>query len=185
MCPEFRTDRGQRPLPAYRIEFKGTMFRPGHAPDPKSEGAGFPPMHALDPEVETTTWWRPGLESSYRGGLRHLPPAVLIDGGRTVRVTVNGSPPAYTDVRVAAVVESRTAVLLVIQETPSPGVEVIPLVAVGRLVVARLTKPLGARVLLQEDGIPIEVLPGKWRPGGLAQRKHLQRARPSTPHTCR
>lgn len=158
--PEFRTDRGHRPLPAYRIEFKGTMFRPGHAPDPKSEGAGFPPMHALDPEVEATTWWPPGLESSYRGGLRHLPPAVLVDGGRTVRVTVNGSPPAYTDVRVAAVVESRTAVLLVIQATPRPGVEVIPLVAVGRLVIARLSKLLGARVLLQEDGIPIEVLPG-------------------------
>jgi hypothetical protein len=75
-------------------------------------------------------------------------------------VTVTGSPPAYTDVRVAAVVESRTAVLLVIQATPRPGVQGIPLVAVGRLVIARLSKPLGARVLLQEDGIPIEVLPG-------------------------
>lgn len=158
--PEFRTDRGNRPLPAYRIEFSGSRFRPGRAPNPKSEGAGFPPMYALDPQVEATTWWPPDLDSSYRGGLRHLPPAVLVDGERTVRVTVNGSPPAYTDMRVSDVLESRTAALLVIHETPRPGVEAIPLAAVGRLLIARLSKPLGARVLLQQDGIPIEVIPG-------------------------
>jgi hypothetical protein len=158
--PEFRTDRGHRPLAAYRIEFEGTRFRPGHAPNPKAEGVGFPAMHALEPEVEAATWWPAGLDTSYRGGLRHLPPAVLVDGGRTVRLTVYGSPAAYTDVGVAAVLESRTAVLLVIQTTPRPGVEVIPAVAVGRLVIGRLSEPLGARVLLQQDGIPIEVLPG-------------------------
>ncbi|MFD7159514.1 hypothetical protein ACFV9C_33280 [Kribbella sp. NPDC059898] len=158
--PEFRTDRGHRPLPAYRVEFKGTMFRPGHAPNPKLEGRGYPAMLALDPRVEATTWWPPGLDSSYRGGLRHLPPAVLVDGERTIRAMVTGSPPAYTDVRVSAVLESRTAVLLVIDHAPHPGVEVIPLAAVGRLVIASLSTPLGARVLLQADGIPIEVLPG-------------------------
>lgn len=158
--PEFRTDRGHRPLPAYRIDFKGSPFRPGHAPDPKSEGAGFPPMHVLDPEVEATLWWPAGLDSSYRGGLRGLPPAVLIDRGHTVRVIVHGSPPAYTDVRVRAVLETRTAVLLDIQHTTYDWVDVIPLVAVGRQVTATLTEPLGARVLLQADGLPIEVLPG-------------------------
>lgn len=158
--PEFRTDRGHRPLPAYRIEFEGTQFRPGHAPNPKAEGIGYPPMHALDPRAEATTWWPADLDSSYRGGLRHLPAAVLTDRGRTVRLIVHGAPPAYTDVRVQAVLESRTAVLLQIKHTTYDGVEAVPAVAVGRLVIARLAEPLGARVLLQANGIPIEVLPG-------------------------
>ncbi len=158
--PEFRTDRGHRPLPAYRIEFEGTQYRPGHAPDPKAEGVGYPPMHALDPEVEANTWWPDGLDSSYRGGLSGLPAAVLTDRGQTVRMIVSGSPPAYTDVRVEAVLESRTAVLLQIKHTTHDWVDAIPLVGVGRLVIARLAEPLAARVLLQGNGIPIEVLPG-------------------------
>jgi hypothetical protein len=156
--PEFRTDRGHRPLPAYRIELAGVATR--HALDPKFKGSGFRSMLALDPEVEATIWWPADLASSYRGGLRGLPPAVLTDGGRTVRMIVHGSPPAYTDVRVSAVLETRTAVLLQIQHTPYDGVEAIPAVAVGRQVVARLAEPLAARVLLQADGIPIGVLPG-------------------------
>lgn len=156
--PEFRTDRGHRPLPAYRIELAGVA--PRQALDPKFKGSAVRSMHALDPRVEATTWWPACLASSYRGGLRHLPPAVLIDGGRTVRLIVHGAPPAYTDVQVSAVLESRTAVLLQIQHTPYDWVEVIPAVAVGRLVTATLTKPLGARVLLQADGLPVSVLPG-------------------------
>ena len=158
--PEFRTDRGHRPLPAYRIEFKGSPYRPGHEPSPKHEGIGFRPMHALDPTLEAATWWPAELDSSYRGGLRGLPPAVLTDHGRTVRMIVHGSPPAYTDVRVQAVLETRTAALLQIQHITYDWVEAVPLVAVGRLVTARLAEPLGGRVLLQADGIPIEVLPG-------------------------
>jgi len=158
--PEFRTDRGHRPLPAYRIEFEGTMYRPGHAPSPKHEGLGYSAMHALDPKAEATLWWPAGLSTSYRGGVRHLPPAVLTGQGRSIQMMVYGSPPAYTDVRVRTVLESRTAALLVLEHTPRRGIKVIPAVAVGRQVTATLTKPLGARVLLQADGIPIEVLPG-------------------------
>jgi hypothetical protein len=117
-------------------------------------------MHALDPQAEANTWWPAGLDSSYRGGLRHLPAAVLTDRGRTIRLIVHGSPPEYTDVRVQAVLESRPAVLLQIKHTAYDWVEVIPAVAVGRLVIARLAEQLGARVLLPADGIPIEVLPG-------------------------
>jgi hypothetical protein len=158
--PEFRTDRGHRPLPAYRVEFAGPRFRPGHAPSPKGEGIGYPPMHALNPDVVRRLWWPAGLDSSYRGGLSGLPPAVLTDGGRTVRLVLHGSPPEYTDVWVDAVHESRTAVVLVIGGRTRPGVTAIPLVAVGRVVVAKLAEPLADRVLLQADGIPIEVVPG-------------------------
>ena len=158
--PEFRTDRGHRPLPAYRIEFEGPQYRRGHAPDAKSEGIGYPPMHALDPAVEASRWWPDGLDSSYRGWLPGMQAAVLTDRGRTVRLIVSGAPPAYTDVRVQAVLETRTAVLLQIKHTVHSWVDGIPLVGVGRLVVAKLAAPLGARVLLQADGIPIEVLPG-------------------------
>jgi hypothetical protein len=158
--PEFRTDRGYRPLAAYRVEFKGSPYRPGHAPSPKHEGTGFSAMHALDPEVEATTWWPAGLDSSWRGGLPDLPPAVLTDHGRTVRMIVHGSPPAYTDVRVEAVLATRTAVLLEIKHTTYDWVEAVPLVAVGRLVTTTLAEPLGARVLLQADGIPVEVVRG-------------------------
>ncbi|MGY4772853.1 hypothetical protein ACXC9Q_38600 (plasmid) [Kribbella sp. CWNU-51] len=156
--PEFRTDRGHRPLPAYRIELEGVATR--RSLEPKFKGSEFRSMLALDPAVEATTWWPAVFDSSYRGGLRGLPPAVLTDGGRTIRLIVHGSPPAYTDVQVSAVLESPTAVLLQIQSTPYDWVEVIPAVAVGRLVTATLTKPLGARVLLQADGIPISVVPG-------------------------
>ncbi len=117
-------------------------------------------MLALDPDVEAATWWPAGFDSSYRGGLRGLPPAVLTDGGRTIRLIVHGSPPAYTDVQVSAVLETPTAVLLQIRSTPYDWVKVIPAVAVGRLVTATLTKALGARVLLQADGIPISVVTG-------------------------
>jgi hypothetical protein len=156
--PEFRTDRGHRPLPAYRVEFVGPQFRPGKAPNPKAEGRGYPPMHALDPAVEL--WWPDGLSSGYRGGLSGLPPAVLTGGGRTVRWMVHGSPPEYTDLWVDAVHESRTAVVLVLGGRVRPGVMAIPAVAVGRVVVAQLAAPLADRVLLQADGIPIEVVPG-------------------------
>jgi len=158
--PEFRTDRGHRPLPAYRIEFEGTMYRPGHAPSPKHEGLGYSAMHALDPKVEAALWWPANHDPPYRGGVRHLPPAVLTDQGRSIHMMVYGSPPAYTDVRVSSVLESRTAALIVIEHTPHRGIHVIPAVAVGRQVTATLAEPLGARVLLQADGIPIEVLPG-------------------------
>jgi hypothetical protein len=58
-----------------------------------------------------------------------------------------------------AVLESRTAVVLVLDGATRPGVEAIPMVAVGRVVTAKLTEPLADRVLLQADGIPIEVIP--------------------------
>lgn len=160
VCPEYRTDRGYRTLPAYRIEFEGTMYRPGHAPNPKAEGIGYPPMLALDPDVERGLWWPAGFDSSYRGGLSGLPPAVLTGGGRTVRLTVYGSPPEYTDIWVGSMHESRTAAVIVIGGRRRPGVTAIPLVGVGRVVVARLAAPLADRVLLQADGIPIEVVPG-------------------------
>lgn len=156
--PEFRTDRGHRPLPAYRIEFVGPQYRPGKAPSPKAEGIGYPPMHVLDPAVDL--WWPEGLSSDYRGGTSGLPPAVLTGGGRTVRWTVMGSPPEFTEVWVDAVHESRTAVVLVLGGRVRPGVTAIPAVAVGRLVVATLAAPLADRVLLQAEGIPIEVVAG-------------------------
>ncbi|HEY3563240.1 MAG TPA: hypothetical protein VGL05_37495 [Kribbella sp.] len=156
--PEFRTDRGHRPLPAYRIEFEGPQFPPGKAPNPKAEGKGYPPMHALDPSVDL--WWPDGLSTDYRGGTSGLPPAVLTDRGRTVRWMVHGSPPEYTDLWVDAVHESRTAVVIVVNGRRRPGVTAIPLVAVGRVVIAKLAAPLADRVLLQPDGIPIEVVPG-------------------------
>ncbi|MGW6197967.1 hypothetical protein ACWF0M_17615 [Kribbella sp. NPDC055110] len=155
--PEFRTDRGHRPLPAYRIEFVGPQFPPGKAPDPKAEGIGYPPMHVLDPAVRL--WWPDGLSSDYRGGLSGLPPAVLTGGGRTVHWMVHGSPPEYTDIWVDAVHESRTAVVLVLGGGIRPGVTAVPLVGVGRLVIAKLAAPLAGRVLLQTNGIPIEVVP--------------------------
>ena len=156
--PEFRTDRGYRPLPAYRVEFVGPQYPPGKAPNPKAEGIGYPSMHALDAGLDL--WWPDRLSSDYRGGLSGLPPAVLVDRGRTVRWMVHGSPPEYTDMWVEAVHESPTAVLLVLGSSPRPGVTTIPLVAVGRVVTAKLAAPLADRALLQPDGIPIEVVPG-------------------------
>ncbi|TDD43683.1 hypothetical protein E1263_41400 [Kribbella antibiotica] len=140
--PEFRTDRGHRPLPAYRLEFAGATGD----------------LLLLDDSVVARTWWPEGLTGRWRGGLPGMCASVVMDGGRSVRLLFQGALPSYSDVRVRAVHESRTAVLVEVEDLPHRPGSPMPLAAVGRVVMARLEQPLGARVLLVGEGVPVQVM---------------------------
>ena len=115
-------------------------------------------MLALDHRVEERLWWPAGLSKRWMGGEPGMSAAVLTNRGRTVRMVVSGALPGCTEVLVWAVHESRTAVLVEVEEVDlHPGAP-MPLAAVGRLVVFRLREALGARVLLRADGLPVEVV---------------------------
>ena len=137
----FWTDRGLRPLPAYRVEIEDALD----------------PAYVLDPEVGATAWWPAGLDLDLRwvGGS----PAVLESNGRTLVVPVIGALPEYSEVQVSAVLETRTAVLILTEETMHDGLQAVPLVAAERPLRVTLTEPLGARVLVQPYGQPLAVVP--------------------------
>ncbi|MFK4085575.1 hypothetical protein ACI2LF_15805 [Kribbella sp. NPDC020789] len=143
--PEFRTDRGHRPLPAYRLQ----MDVPGGGPAS---------WLMLDEWTESRVWWPEGLSTRCRGGLPGISASTVTDGGRTVRLLFQGPLASYAAVRVRAVHESATAVLVEVEEVPHRSGSPMPLAAVGRVVVARLQEPLGGRVLVGADGLPVEVL---------------------------
>ncbi len=151
VSPEFRTDRGHRPLPAWRIEFAVAGRR-------TRVGGGASALLVLEPWSEERLWWPEGLSRRWLGGSPGLSPGVVMDRGRTVRMVVSGPLPSYAEVRVRAVHESRTAVLVEIEEVPYRPGSPMPLAAVGRLVVFRLREALGARVLVQAGGVPVEVI---------------------------
>ena len=150
--PEFRTDRGHRPLPAWRVEFAVAERR-------TRVGGGSSTLLVLSDWAEERSWWPAGLSRRWLGGEPGMSAAVLTDRGRTVRMVVGGALPGCTEVLVWAVHESRTAVLVEIEEVDlHPGAP-MPLAMVGRPVAFRLREELGARVLVRADGVPIEVVP--------------------------
>lgn len=149
--PEFRTDRGHRPLPAWRVEFAVAQRR-------TRVGGGYSALLVLDDWAEERLWWPAGLSRRWLGGEPGMSAAVLTDRGRTVRMVVGGALPGCTEVLVWAVHESRTAVLVEIEEVDlHPGAP-MPLALVGRPVAFRLQEALGARVLLRANGLPVEVV---------------------------
>ncbi|GAA1558688.1 hypothetical protein GCM10009789_10150 [Kribbella sancticallisti] len=140
---EFGTDRGHRPLPAYELEIQ---YAPG-------------PVCLLDPEIDAITWWPPDLDLGIRGLWTGLP-VVMTHNELTLSQVVIGSPPVYSDVRVTAVLETTTAVLVLTEETMHEGFDSVPLVAVDRPITAHLAAPLGNRVLINASGQPLTVLHG-------------------------
>jgi hypothetical protein len=136
----FMTDRGPRELSAYRIDLEGALDR----------------LLVLDPETEATNWWPTGLDLS----LREITagPARLQKDEQTLELSTIGSPPEYSEARVSAVLESAEAVLVLTEETMHEHFDAIPAIAAERLVVARLTAPLGDRVLVHPSGRAVPVL---------------------------
>jgi hypothetical protein len=137
---EFQTDRGPRLLPAYRVEIEDAID----------------PAYVLDPEVEATAWWPQDLSPELRG-LEGGRSAELQDDGRTITVFVWGALPTYSDVRVSAVLESASAVMVLTEETIREGIKTIPLAAAQHAVVVTFAAPLGARVLVHPSGFPLTV----------------------------
>lgn len=136
---EFKTDRGPRRLPAWRLEAEDCLG----------------PIWILDPEVHD---WRPSGDA---GGLRpqlpspHQDPGARItvgSDGRTVSLRWLGAAPEYERYPSAQAVESEHAVAFVAraQDTGWTGYRL----AIGHWydVPARLKEPLGSRVFTDLHG---------------------------------
>ncbi|HET9718748.1 MAG TPA: hypothetical protein VFP55_01590 [Solirubrobacteraceae bacterium] len=140
----FATDRGERELPAWRLE----------------SPAALGPIWVLDPEVQPAEWRPPSPTpgSDQPGG----PPfnqmfAELAPDELTVTLHFIGGNPAFVRYPRAEVTESRQAVALIeIKEDFGPDG---PRTAEGyeRVVTGRLQAPLGARVLVDLHGNAREV----------------------------
>lgn len=139
----FGTDRGPRPLPAWRFDLDGV-----------SE-----PVMVLAIDSKHL-WHSPGQDQA---GVDQQ--ATVGTDDRSVTFTFYGSPPGpppcgadYT----AEVAESRTAVVVTPRQTSAstqgtPSNVACPAIAARRTVTARLAAPLGGRVLLTAEGAPIPV----------------------------
>jgi hypothetical protein len=134
---EFITDRGLRQLPAYRLQITGMKA----------------PCHVLDPT--TPIWWEHHpTERPHRGWQR----AHVETNGRRVRVTVFGG--ALTEFLGVTFVE-RDTVAMARPETRErqvpPGTAVRGGGIIGE-VIGTLAAALGGRVLIDQHGLPYEVL---------------------------
>jgi hypothetical protein len=134
---EFITDRGPRSLPAYRLEITGVKTA----------------CQVLDPS--TPIWWpHPGTEQTHRGWQR----AHLGTDGRSVRVSVFGG--ALTEFLGVTFIE-RDAIAMARPETREREVRhgtAVHAVGIIGEVVGALATALGARALIDQHGVPYEVL---------------------------
>jgi len=133
----FRTDRGPQTLAAFRVEMTGVRQS----------------CIVLDPQ--TSLWWPPkgAWDLAHRCGQAEIEP-----DGITLHVRALGG--VLTDFIRAEFIERRTAVLArpVTRERSVPAGTAVPLVGISKPVTGTLTRPLGSRVLINEQGIPYEIL---------------------------
>ncbi len=141
----FRSDRGPRRFPAYAFDLDGTHE----------------PVIVLDPA--TPVWWpkHPTLDPITRTTAR-----IEVDG-LTLHVSAQGG--LLTEFLGCKLTETETAVLAepMTRERDAQG-RGVRAVGVVKQVTGRLTDPLGARVLIDSDGLPIQSCPSKapaaWQP---------------------
>lgn len=136
----FATDRGQQMLPAWAFTFRGVRH-PAY-------------VMALSPSV----WWpKPGTAIGAAG--RQM--SAKVAGARVVLSFTgppNGTGPCDTEYATSAA-ESNTAVEVLLRELPnsrSDGV-LCKIYQSPRTVAVTLSTPLGDRVLVTEQGVPIPV----------------------------
>jgi hypothetical protein len=147
----FMTDRGPMRLPAWQFYFRGVA-------DPAAvlalaAPALFvpPPRHRFGP---------PGPGDSSEASAR------LSRSGKAITISFlsaqAGNAVCNTSYRASAVADRRAvAFAITTVPTPAPGAQACTLVGYRRLVVLRLARPLGARVLVSSsDGGAISVTPG-------------------------
>ena len=132
----FRTDRGSRRFPAYALDLDGAHE----------------PVIVLDPA--TPVWWpkHPTLDAITRTKAR------IEADGLTLHVSAQGG--LLTEFLGCKLTETETAVLAepMTRERDAQG-RGVRAVGVVKQVTGRITGPLGARVLIDSDGLPIPVLP--------------------------
>jgi hypothetical protein len=133
---EFKTDRGPRALPAWRVEAAGIQQ----------------PIWVLDPAVEHTIWEPVG------GSMVGLSTATTRADGRTITMAFVGGPAEHTDYPDARVYERGAAVaVLPIGLSKIPPEQPRHAIGAQRRVTVVLTQPLGGRVLLDGGGHPVVV----------------------------
>lgn len=133
----FNTDRGARSLPAYELVIPGAVA----------------PVVVLDPAYPV--WWppTPAAERPNTSG-----PVWIEDDDRTLHVPVGGN--VLTETRRCEFTETDTAVLVrtfTTERRMDPGTA-IPLVLIMKRAVGHLRQPLGGRVLVSENGLPLAVV---------------------------
>jgi len=133
---EFSTDRGRRPLPAWKV-------RARDVPEP---------LWVLDPAIIRQTWQPEPEVREWTGTTATLEP-----DGRSLTMTFPGGPAKWTQYPTAEVLESGGALALIPVEvdTGPPGFRT--LVGHGREVTVTLDRPLGNRVVLDQVGAPVMV----------------------------
>jgi hypothetical protein len=141
---EVWTDRGRRELPAWNVHARGI-------PEPICQ--------VLDPGTSQQAWRPPGLEDHDLYGDNAT--AARGAGGRTLTLRFVGAPRGFADYPRAEVLEAgaAVAVLPVEVDTGPPPWVLRALVGEWREVTTVLARPLGARVLLDGDGLPV-LVPG-------------------------
>jgi hypothetical protein len=134
----FLTDRGARELPAFELEISGLHE----------------PCLVLDPEVPV--WWP---RADQWDSAEQLAGTAEVDGDDlTVHFSAGGS--VLTEFVRAEFVEHETYVVgrpITFERPMPPGATAIPAALIVRTVTGKLTRPLGARVLVNEWGHPLLV----------------------------
>lgn len=142
---EFATDRGLREFPAWRLA------------GPEIDGASW----VLDPEIAADCWAPPEpAPPKPSGGLPHrVASAVIGADSLTLHFTFTGATPEYVEYPAAEVIETDQAlvVLPTARDVGPPGLRL--LIGCARTVTARLTRPLGERVVIDLDASPVIVRP--------------------------
>ncbi len=146
---EFATDRGRREFPAWRLggpEVDGTFW-------------------ALDPKVASGCWAPPEpAPPKPFDGLPHRSASAVIEGdGLTLHFTFTGAPPEYVEYPAAEAIETGQALVVLPVERPverdvGPSGSWLAIGCARRTVIARLTRPLGERVVIDLDASPVMVL---------------------------
>lgn len=143
---EFLTDRGQRLLPAWRLQADGLQGQ----------------IWVLDPGIASAAWRpqeppptpRPAHQPSGGDPVSHV---LATQDGRTLTFSFTGDPPSYTTYPRAEVVRSRRAVAIVpvAKDVGPSGPRRLP--GYTPEVIVRLDEPIGARVFVDLHGNPGEV----------------------------
>ena len=136
---EFVTDRGRRPLPAWRVHASGVDQ----------------PIWVLDPAMAAYIWLPSGQNPEY---VPVYGDRATTADDRTITLSFSGSPEQYVDYPGARVVENLGAVaILPISVSKVPAGQILPAVGATREITTILSEPLGTRVLLGPMGTPVTV----------------------------
>jgi hypothetical protein len=135
----FRTDRGERELPAWSLQVEGSVG----------------PVIVLDDD-EPGASWHPS-DPRYAQHWYSSDTATLAADEVTLTYRFTGSPSIYTDYPAADLHQATTAIVVAPRAVDRPGSGARLLYAETRVITVALRRPLGPRVLLNDAGLAVAV----------------------------